>query len=301
MKFLSKLERKYGRYAIHNLSLYLIIGYVVGYFISLVMPELMAYLTLDPYAILHGQVWRLVTWVLMPPSSLGIFTIIMLFFYYSLGTTLEKTWGAFRYNVFIFSGILFSIIGCFIIYGLMHIDGGALFFGESFADATGLSKILGMFCSQYFSTYYINLSIFLAFAASYPDMQVMLYFIIPVKIKWMAWLDLAYLLVEIVLAVQAHQWPTVIAIVASLMNFALFFFFTKDFFRMSPHEVHRKITYRKKVAKATEKSFHHKCAVCGRTEADGDLTFRYCSKCEGSYEYCNEHLFTHVHKTLGDD
>lgn len=108
MRFLNKLERKFGRYAIHNLSLYLIIGYVIGYVIELFYPSMLNYLTLDPYAILHGQVWRLITWVLNPPSGLDIFTIIMLFFYYSLGTNLERTWGAFRYNVYIFGGILFS-------------------------------------------------------------------------------------------------------------------------------------------------------------------------------------------------
>lgn len=297
MKFLNKLERKFGRYAVHNLSLYLIIGYVIGYVIELFHPDMLNYLTLDPYAVLHGQIWRLVTWVLNPPSGLSIFTIIMLLFYYSLGTNLERTWGAFRYNVYIFGGILCSIIGCFLIFGIMCIGNmDVLLFGTEAG-----AQVLGLWCSLYFSTYYINLSIFLAFAACYPDMQVMLYFIIPVKIKWLAWLDVAYLVYQIVIVMRAGAWPAVIAIVASLLNFLIFFFVTKDFYRISPGQIKRKASYRKKVEQATVRSYHHKCAVCGRTEKDGDLTFRYCSKCQGNYEYCQDHLFTHVHKTLGDD
>lgn len=292
------MERKFGRYAVHNLSLYLILGYVIGYIVSFVSPELLELLALNPYAILHGQIWRLVTWVLMPPSGFSIFTIIMLFFYYSLGTTLERNWGAFRYNIYILGGVLFSVIGCFLIYfGLLIAGADKLVFG----DLAG-SAAVGYWCSAYFSTYYINLSIFLAFAACFPDMQVLLYFIIPVKIKWLAWFDVGYLVVICAQSVMAGAWPNVVAVAASLLNFAIFFFFTRDFFRFTPQQVKRKIVYRKKVAEASAaETRHHKCAVCGRTELDGDLTFRYCSKCEGNYEYCNEHLFTHEHKKMRSD
>lgn len=90
---MSKFEKKFGRYAIKNISLVLICCYVIGYVIQLLSPQLEAMLTLNPYAILHGQIWRLVTWILIPPSSLDLFTIIMLLFYYSIGTSLEMTWG----------------------------------------------------------------------------------------------------------------------------------------------------------------------------------------------------------------
>ena len=101
---MSKFEKKFGKYAIPNLTLVLIMCYVAGYVIEMMgrasNTYLLGFLTLDPYRILHGQIWRLVTWVIVPPESLGIFTIIMLFFYYSLGTTLERTWGTYRYNVY---------------------------------------------------------------------------------------------------------------------------------------------------------------------------------------------------------
>ena len=159
MNWLNKLERKFGRYAVHNLTTYLIGTYIIGYAIRLFIPDMMIWLYLKPGAILHGQIWRIVSWILVPPQGSLLEIVIMLMLYYSLGTTLERTWGAFRYNVYIFSGILFTVLGAFVLYILY--GSGADFLGG------------------YFSTYYINLSIFLAFAASYPDMELLLYFILP--------------------------------------------------------------------------------------------------------------------------
>ena len=125
---MSPFERKFGRYAIRNLSFILVICYAVGYVLQMLdrSNTLILYLTLDPYAILHGQVWRLFTWILIPPSTGNIFlTLIMLYFYCSIGTTLERTWGTYRYNVYLFSGMLFTIAGSFLQMGfhyLFHAD-----------------------------------------------------------------------------------------------------------------------------------------------------------------------------------
>ena len=109
MGFLNKLERKLGKYALPNLSLYLILCYAAGYVISLINSSFIHYLTLNPFAIMKGQVWRLISWVLIPPNESNIFfLLLMLFFYYSIGTNLERTWGTFYYNVYIFGGILFN-------------------------------------------------------------------------------------------------------------------------------------------------------------------------------------------------
>ena len=170
--FLDKAERKYGKYAINNLSLYIIVAYVIGYILSLT--GTVDFLRLNPYEIVHGQVWRIITWIIVPPSSLGIFTIIMLFFYYSLGRSLEMTWGAFRYNVYIFSGMIFTFIGAMLLY---------VFF--AYASNNNPEEV-GFVISMYVTTYYVNMSIFLVFAALYPSMQVLLYFFIPITIKWMA-------------------------------------------------------------------------------------------------------------------
>lgn len=272
MNFLNKMERKYGRYALRNLSMYIIATYIAGYLITIVAPQIMGYLTLEPAMILRGQVWRLVTWLLVPPTRLDIFTIIMLVFYYSIGNTLERTWGAFRYNVYIFFGIIMTILGAFLLY---FITGGKYF---------GLGG--------YFSTYYISMSIFLAFAATYPDMQVLFMMIIPLKVKW---LGIAYAVMLVVDMVRSG-WIYRISIICSLMNFIIFFFCTRNLSRYNPREIQRKQKYKKAVQQSQVKTTKHKCAVCGRTELDGDdLEFRYCSKCNGNYEYCQDHLFTHTH------
>lgn len=123
MKLINKMEQKFGRYAVHNLTMYIIITYVAGYLLNYLAPEALSYCLLEPALILQGQVWRLVSWLLIPPGALDIFTIIMLFFYYSIGTTLEQTWGAFRYNLYIFGGIILSVIGAFVLYGILLLTG----------------------------------------------------------------------------------------------------------------------------------------------------------------------------------
>ncbi|MCR5300972.1 MAG: hypothetical protein K6E49_00870 [Lachnospiraceae bacterium] len=285
VKFLNKLERKVGRYAVKNLSLYIIIAYVIGYVLALTGS--LEFISLNPYYITKGQVWRIVTWILVPPGSFDIFTIIMLYFYYQIGKSLELTWGAFRYNVYIFSGIIFTVIGAVILYVI--------------STANGLDGVsAGTLVSRGFSTYYINLSIFLAFAATYPNISVLLFFVIPVKMKYMAYIYAVILAYQFVISGAAGR----IAIVMSLLNFIVFFLGTRNYRSVSPKEMYRKKAFQNatRAAYSTSSSSgagnitKHKCAICGRTEKDGDdLEFRFCSKCNGNYEYCNEHLFTHKH------
>ena len=116
MNWLNKLERKIGRYAVPNLIIWLIGAYTIGYVFGTVSPGILSYLTLSPYHILHGQIWRLVTWVFMPTESNLIFLLIMALFYYQLGMALERTWGTFRFNVYIFGGMIFTVIGAFVLY-----------------------------------------------------------------------------------------------------------------------------------------------------------------------------------------
>ena len=198
----------------------------------------------------------------------------MMLLYYSLGNTLESYWGAFRYNVYIFSGILFTVIGAFIVNGLI---GGITGFGSLY------------------STYYINMSIFLACASIMPDYQLLLYGIIPIKMKWLAVLDV------VLLAVDAVQGGLIIRIViiASLLNFIIFFFCNRNLRGHSPKQAARRKKFQKQISRPQNQyagGAKHRCAVCGRTELDDPtLEFRYCSKCNGNYEYCQDHLFTHEH------
>ena len=282
MNWLNKLERKWWRYAIPNLMVWLIGAYSLGYVLFRINPGFIDLLTLSPYHILHGQLWRLVTWVFMPSTGSLFSLLIMALLYYQLGTALERTWGVFRFNVYIFSGMIFTVIGAFILYGVMYLLGG------------GTSNAM-LFIGYGFSTNYINLSIFLAFAVTYPDMQILLMYIIPVKMKWMA---VIYGILTVAQFLEGN-WASRIAIVMSLLNFIIFFLSTRDMKRYTPHEVKRRQQFKAQMRQKPvyEGGAHHKCAVCGRTELDDPtLEFRFCSKCEGNYEYCQEHLFTHQHR-----
>lgn len=278
---MSKFERKFGRYAIKNLSLMLIMCYACGYLINIVSQDFLQYLALDPYKILHGQIWRLVTWIIYPPSNSNIFfVLITLYFYYSLGTTLERTWGDYRYNVYIFSGMLFTILGSFVLLGygcfIMKMD------AQLFSS---------MIIARCFSTYYVNMSIFLAFAATFPDVQVLLMFIIPVKVKWMGIIYAILLVYEFLMNPIYYK----IVIAASLLNFIVFYITSRNRVHLSPKQMRRRQEFKRETRRSTGIT-KHKCAICGRTEEDSpDLEFRFCSKCEGNYEYCQNHLFTHEH------
>ena len=285
------LRRKLEKYAIPNLTLYLIICYGIGYLMQFLVPAGYQYLMLDPFLVLKGQVWRLVTWILIPPDSSNIFfVLITLYLYYSLGGLLERIWGTYKYNVYLFSGLLFTILGAFVLCGY------SVLMGAQPTMYTGL-YLLNNGSAVYFgqfSTYYINMSIFLACAASIPDVQVLLMFIFPIKVKW---LGIVYGIILLVNCIQGGI-ATWIVVIFSLLNFLVFFLRSKGKMHLSVGQIKRQQEFHQKMRSAgqTKGITRHKCAVCGRTELDGDdLEFRFCSKCNGNYEYCQYHLFTHEH------
>lgn len=278
MKSRGSFERKFGKYAIKNLSLMLIICYGFGYLFELINPGFLQYLYLNPFQIIfRGQIWRLVTWLIVPPSSFDFFTLLMLYFYYSIGTTLERTWGPYRYNVYIFSGALFTILGAFLLFG----------YNLVFQRDVSAAFVAG----KQFSTYFVNMSIFLAFAATFPNMQILLFFFIPIKIKVMGIIYGLLLVYQFIGGSTADRF----VIGASLMNFIVFFITSRGKVHMTPRQAKRRSEFKREVRK-TSKITRHKCAVCGRTEeTNPELEFRFCSKCDGNYEYCEEHIFTHTH------
>ena len=157
MNFFRKLERKFGRFAIPNLMYYIIMMYAAGFVMSLFNPYFyVQYLALDAAAILRGQVWRIVTFLVCPPQSGVLFALLAMYLYYSIGSTLERVWGTFRFNMFFFMGVLGHIIAAFLVYGV-----------------TGFSVPM--------SPYYLNESLFLAFACTFPEMQFLLIFI-PIRV-----------------------------------------------------------------------------------------------------------------------
>lgn len=298
---MSKFERKFGKYAIRNLSLILIICYGIGYLLQILAPTMINYLTLNPYFILKGQIWRLVTWVLIPPTESNIFfTLIMMFFYYSIGTTLERTWGTYRYNVYLFSGMLFTALGSFVCMGLSY------WLYKDVIQAIGAASFFQM-GSSFFSTYYVNMSIFLAYAATFPDAMVLLMFIIPIRVKWLGFVYGGMLVFDLIKGVVNASAAALglgfmnlfyrIGIIASLMNFVVFFFTTRKHILVSPKQFKRRQEFKSQMHYGQSHGItKHKCAICGRTdESNPELVFRFCSKCDGNYEYCEDHIFNHQH------
>lgn len=287
MDFLTKLERKFGRFSIPNLTLFLIVGFIIGFLIEVLEPSAIEIINLNPEKILHGQIWRLFTWVLMPPNGVSIFIILTLMFYWFVGRTLENVWGEFRYNVYIFSGILFTDIGVIGIYLVLVLMGqtelAAMF------SATGLGV----------SSYYLCLTMFLAYAALFPEQELITFFLfipVSVKVKWIGYLYVAYLILDLCMYLLSGYIPVAVAIIMSVLNFILFYYMLRGKYKASPKHKKRARAYKKNV-RQTQIMTRHKCAICGQTEYDDPtLEFRYCSRCKGNYEYCNKHLYSHPHK-----
>ncbi len=189
MSWLDKLERKMGRFAIPGLMRVVVIGMALVFCCELLFPQalLSYYLSFIPELIAQGQVWRVFTFIFLPPESSLLFIAFALYFYYFIGNALENEWGSFRFTLYYLLGVVGTIIA-----GLL--TGGA-------------------------TNSYLNLSLFFAFAALYPNMQVLLFFFIPIKIKWLAYLDAALFAYQFLLG----GWRTRAAIIASLINFLIFF------------------------------------------------------------------------------
>jgi len=280
--WIDKFCRKHPRFGIPNLMLYIAIGNIAIYLIdtfSLGGASLTALLSFDRAAILKGEIWRIVTFIFLPQSgdflffkgSGIIFVLLSAYFYYWIGSMLEREWGTARFTVFYLCGVVLNILVGFIM-------GGA-------------------------SMHYINLSMFFSFAVLFPDAQVLLFYIIPVKVKWLAWIDAALFLFDIVTSLLALYWLGAVLPVVAILNFLIFFW--SDFaqalgYRRSrfQHQHAKQTVEFKKAAKTVyeQKGYLHKCAVCGKTDTDfPDLEFRYCSKCSGYYCYCPEHIHNHEH------
>jgi len=282
MKFYNKLDRfcaKNEKYGISNLMLYVVIGNVLVYLLSVMDRRgiLLGLLTFNRSMIIKGQVWRLISYVIVPDVAYGTGSLLnaflfamMLYFYYSMGRILENHWGAMKMTLFYLSGTL-------------------------------LTSLFALLIGGYASPSYVNLTLFLAFATMYPDMQVYFFFFIPLKMKYLAYASLALEVLSMV--GNLRVFPANLLPLAAIANYCLFFApYLKDIFRKRSYrrENRDNVVNFKKAQKEAEKrqnaSYRHKCAVCGRTDTEyPDLEFRYCSRCNGYYCYCEEHINTHVH------
>ncbi len=322
MKIFNRLERKLGRFAIPHLMYYLIALNAVGVVLSYMRPGIFEqYLSLDAEAILHGQVWRIVTFLMQPPGYSSVFwAVIMLYIYYLIGSQLEQVMGTFKFNTYIFLGVILHVAAALIAYAI-----------------TGVSYPIG--------TTYLYLSFFFIYALAFPNARFLLFFLIPIKGSWIAILDGFYFVWAIIQGflpqyggaadVGIYYRAGAIAAAVSLINAIIYYFALKDDFAATAARYKKRQQeqlkalaeqLRKKeqeggwanrpegpygagvngqaptaaqasgVPDAGSVTPRHRCHVCGRTELDDpNLEFRYCSKCNGAYEYCSDHLFNHEH------
>ena len=289
MNWMYKLEQKWGRYAIYDLHKYFVIAYLIGFALNYIGDGIfLAYLSFDMQAILTGQIWRLVTWVFCVYRDGGILGLIFMLCLMSMGKSLQQVVGVFRINVYLIGGVLLNIVGGVLVSLISWI-------------------VLGEPLPVFLSLYYILLSMFMALAICVPEGVVNLYGIFPIKMKWMLIVYFLELLYELYVYYSAGAPLGVMfgiltltiygaQIIFALLNLFLFFFLTG--IRLNRKQKKRQREFREKMRAATTKTYgpRHKCAICGKTEEDDpDLTFRFCSKCTGNKEYCQNHLFTHTH------
>ena len=272
MDYVYRFCNKHPNFGIPNLMKYIVGGNVVFWLLSLVNPVLMSYLSFSPAAILHGQVWRLISFIFYP-VSLDFLALFAFYFYYLIGNTLERYWGTPQFTIFFFSGVILSEIFAFIVY---------------FASGVSLN----------ITATYIYFSMFFSFATLYPDMTILLFFIIPVKIKWLAYVNAAFFLINIF----TTSFPLNMLPVVALLNFMIFcggdLFHAAKIHKPSANTVNFRRESRRIRQEQRDKLYTHKCAVCGRTDTDyPDLEFRYCSKCAGYHCFCQDHINNHIHFT----
>lgn len=269
---------KHPRFGIPNLMLFIVIGNVIVFLFSVMDKTgyFESYLTFSASAVfLRGEVWRLLTFVLIPGEDNILFLALFLYFYYFIGRTLERQWGAGKFTIYYFSGILLTVL-----------------YGIAVWLITGLS--FGLTSS------YVNLSMFFAFATLFPNTRVLFMFFIPIKIKWFALLNAAYFLYSVL--VMWDLFPINLLPIVALLNYLLFCGgYLLDAFRpvknrANPNVIRYKQEVKKAKANADKKPYRFKCAVCGKTDTEyPDLEFRYCSRCAGYHCFCQDHINNHVH------
>ena len=268
---------KHPYWGIPNLMRYIVIGTVAMYVLTLVTNGAAAtYLLLSPAHVLRGEVWRLVTFIFLPMDSSPFFLVLSLYFYYWMGNILEDYWGTPKFTIYYLSGVVLTILSTFIV----HFAGG-------FAYAYGV--------------HYVNMAMFLAYAALNPNAIVYFFFILPIRIKWLALADLVYFAYGVLVNIGYRDWAAAVAPIVALLNFVVFFYpYFSQKARVERAGRSKQATRFRQTVKASQhaKPYNHKCAVCGKTDADyPDMQFRYCSRCAGYHCFCEEHIFNHVHFT----
>lgn len=252
------------------------------FIVDMLAGNLISLLAFHTSLVMRGEVWRIVTWVFIPPLGVHpIFMVFALYLYYMFGTSLEREWGAAKFTIFYISGALLTLIYGFIAWFVLGWD---------------LAIVPN----------FLNLSIFFAFAVKFPDFRLMLFFLLPVKIKWLALINAAFFTYDIILNLVNGRFVVALLPVIAILNFLLICGYDLIEY-LRPMKARAKsqtsgqtINFKKAAKKVNRdqsgKPYRHKCAVCGRTDTDNPgLEFRYCSRCNGYHCFCIDHINNHVH------
>ena len=246
-RLLARLERRLGRFAVPNLTWVIAAGMLAAFVLSVMRPQFLELLVLDMGQVRHGQVWRLVTYLFIPPPGSLIWMLFGIYWFWLIGTNLENEWGAFKFNAFYLLGMLGTTIA-------VLISGGSPGNAE------------------------LNLSLFLAFATLFPDFEIRLFFIIPVRIKWLGLIAGGWLVFQLI----AGDWTTRGAVVAAMINYVIFFSgHWLGYFRSRNVQV-RQAARRASQPEPARQIPGRACAICGALESDGtDIRVCSCEKCGG--------------------
>ena len=275
-------------FGIPNLMKFIVGGSVLVYLLAIFSGYgPVSFLAFNWEAVKSGELWRLVTFIFMPgyyTTRDVLWLALFLYFYYMIGNVLEREWGTAKFTLYYLSGVVLTLV-----VGIVT----ALVTGRNvWIEGTG----------------YVNLSMFFAFAMLYPDTQFLLFFIIPVKVKWLAWIDAAFFALSVLASLIRLDFLNALLPVVALLNFFVFFWtnisdeISYRRGRARHQSAHQTIQFKAAAKKQRQKEaaqgYRHKCCVCGRTDTDyPDLQFRYCSRCAGYHCFCEDHIFDHVHFT----
>jgi len=254
---MDKLHRKFGKYAVYNLQKYLIFAYTFGVVFDLIGIDVSGLLGFSMDAILHGQIWRLVTWIFCGEGG-SIISLLFIYCVYSMAQSFEQMVGTFRMNVYLIGGMLWNLFGAILVYGLTAL-------------------LLGQGISVNLSNYEVLFTLFMAFALCMPEATVLLYFIIPIKMKWMLAIYAAGIVYQIYVyysfgaAYSVAMGIICVIVYGSQTLFALlnlFLFFRMSKIRLSRKQKKTQTEFRKQMASVPKNPIsgsRHKCATCGRT------------------------------------
>lgn len=252
-------EDRFGEFPFKNITWYAILSQVFMFVVVSLYPWVLHQTNLSGALVLSGQWWRLLTFLVLPIDLSPVFAVLSWYMLYIFGTALEQTWGAFRYFLFLLIAYVATIIGAF------------------------------LFPLLTFSSGYIFASLFLAFAYLNPNFTVLLFFIIPIKVKWLAYLSWFFIAVALVTGDTVTRVQTVLM----LANF--FIFFGKDILLHTKSRAKYGVYVASHVTESGQTFM--KCAQCGATEKN-DKIFYTCRECKPERQFCEDHIKTHTHKVI---